>query len=271
MSAAPEQELHSYETFAQRPFYRAMDLLTIARAPLSRSVLDMATGTGAMIALLKEERKLQSDGRIIGIDIDPSAIEAAAKKFPESSIEFRMARAEDLPFPSEAFDLVVFCNAVHLTDMPKALTEACRVLQPGGTLILNSAYVKDVAYGRGGSMQWGRLVLKAQRRAREHGFSPHAPIDLMKHTQADYEQVLEHLEFSSIDVHTEEARMDVDDVRAICGYDEFATGAMPGVLARDSVAILQSTAEELFADMSKRNPGTTPTFPRGWMILSATK
>ncbi len=155
--------------------------------------------------------------------------------------------------------------------MPVTLAEASRVLRSGGTLIMSSAYVKDIAYGQGGKLQWGRLVLKAQKKARAKGFSPQAPMELMNFTQADYTEQLRLLQFSGIEVLVKEARMEVDDVAAICQYDEFARGALPGVPVDDAKDALIASAEELFGDMRNRHPGTAPYFPRGWMILSAKK
>ncbi len=89
---------HSYEAFSQRPFYRAMDRLTISLAPVAERVLDMATGTGAMISLLLEEGKLRPGGRVTGVDVDQTAIDAAMEKFHDPAIRFLCASVEALPF-----------------------------------------------------------------------------------------------------------------------------------------------------------------------------
>ena len=44
-------------------------------------------------------------------------------------------------FPDATFDAVVICLALeHVDDFARALTEAARVLEPGGTFLLNTPY-----------------------------------------------------------------------------------------------------------------------------------
>ena len=53
-----------------------------------------------------------------------------------------------LPFGDESFDVVVAGEILeHVVDMPKVIAEACRVLKPGGTLVVDTI----------ASTWWGRF------------------------------------------------------------------------------------------------------------------
>ena len=63
----------------------------------------------------------------------------AAATGTSRAVEWRQADATQLPFPDEAFDAVV-CQfgAMFFPDKPKALSEAKRVLGPGGFFVCSA-------------------------------------------------------------------------------------------------------------------------------------
>jgi len=74
-----------------------------------------------------------------GVDLTDAAIELARKNFASAGLkgEFRVADAEHLDFPDEAFDLVYSHGVLHHTpDIETALREIHRVLRPGGRAIV---------------------------------------------------------------------------------------------------------------------------------------
>lgn len=103
-------------------------------------VLDVGCGTGAVIALLHEK---YPQARYVGLDLTPSMIEAAqAKDLPNA--KFVVGDAEDLPFPDAAFDAVLCSNSFHhYPDQRAFVSEAWRVLRPGGRLILRDYTAND--------------------------------------------------------------------------------------------------------------------------------
>ncbi|HZX05308.1 class I SAM-dependent methyltransferase [Kribbella sp.] len=79
-----------------------------------------------------------ADSRVAGVDPSPTMVRFAQRRVPGDA-DFRVARAQELPFNDASFDLVVSCLAFHHispADRPRALSEAHRVLVPGGRLML---------------------------------------------------------------------------------------------------------------------------------------
>ena len=76
-----------------------------------------------------------------GITLSPvqanRATERAKVADAQSSVNFLVADALNMPFPDESFDLVWSLESgEHMPDKIKFVQECCRVLKPGGTLIL---------------------------------------------------------------------------------------------------------------------------------------
>ncbi len=76
-----------------------------------------------------------------GITLSPVQANRAAERAKiaglESNVNFLVADALNMPFPDESFDLVWSLESgEHMPDKIKFLQECCRVLKPGGTLIL---------------------------------------------------------------------------------------------------------------------------------------
>ena len=69
--------------------------------------------------------------RAVGVDIAPAMLDEARARFP--SVEFRPGDAEQLEFADQTFDVVI-CpfGLLHLSEPGKAISEAFRVLKPGG-------------------------------------------------------------------------------------------------------------------------------------------
>lgn len=94
--------------------------------PAGRATLEIGCGEGRVA------RDLAARGhRVTGVDSSGTLLEAARAAQPEA--EFALADAASLPFPDESFDLVVAYNSLmDIDDMPRAVREAARVLEPGG-------------------------------------------------------------------------------------------------------------------------------------------
>nr|ALV85559.1 methyltransferase domain protein [uncultured bacterium pA1] len=72
--------------------------------------------------------------RIVATDYDGAQVALASRRVADPRLEVRQADATALPFPDEAFDLVVEFNTFHhVAGWTSALGECGRVLRPGGT------------------------------------------------------------------------------------------------------------------------------------------
>lgn len=109
---------------------------TLKRLPMESgdSLLDVGCGTGA---LLKRLRERQSWRRLVGVDLSTGMLKQAHGG-TENIASLAAAGAEALPFASRQFDLVVSCNAFHFfLDPTRFLSEAKRLLKPGGTIVIS--------------------------------------------------------------------------------------------------------------------------------------
>jgi ubiquinone/menaquinone biosynthesis C-methylase UbiE len=98
-----------------------------------QTVLDIGCGTGALLQLIQEKR---TDVRLFGVDLSEQMIQVAKAKLGEKA-DLRVSDSEKIPFPNEAFDLVMCTFSFHHYPNPGAvLLEVRRVLASSGRLIL---------------------------------------------------------------------------------------------------------------------------------------
>jgi SAM-dependent methyltransferase len=99
-------------------------------SPAGLDVLDVGCGPGALV------RELTAKGaRATGVEISDEQLASARRRDPGG--RYLVGRAEQLPLEDGTVDLVVFMRALHhvpIQHMPGALSEARRVLRPGGAV-----------------------------------------------------------------------------------------------------------------------------------------
>lgn len=79
--------------------------------------------------------------RVVGVDPLPEAVaEAAARAAGDARFSFACSSFEDYePEAGERFDLVYFSHVLqHLPDAQAALAKACRLLAPGGFVVVKT-------------------------------------------------------------------------------------------------------------------------------------
>lgn len=259
----------SYEAFAQSPIIQEVDRRTVQFAPQARHILDMGTGTGSVIEHLLKQEKLLPNGVIFGVDPDVNALQIARAKFDQHPyIGFIEGMAgKDNGFTNESFDLITQLNSVHLLppeEVQRIFADYHRLLAPGGSILMNSAYIKDTAMPDNTAMLWGKLVIGGKKRLKERGFVPQIPPkDLMVFTLEDYAEMLKQAGFADVQTATIVAPYDKNTVKAICSYDGFAEGAFPGVDVLASREALMESAEQLFENRTE--------IPRGYGVILAQK
>jgi SAM-dependent methyltransferase len=122
-----------YEEFFVPALFRPWASVVADAAEIGpgQSVLDVACGTGVLACAAAERVGLE--GSTAGLDPSEDMLRVAHRK--SDTIEWRIGRAESIPFPDETFDAVVSQFGITFFDDPVgALHEMMRVLRPGGRL-----------------------------------------------------------------------------------------------------------------------------------------
>lgn len=113
----------------------------VALASLSPGETVVDLGAGAGFDCFLAARKVGDEGKVVGVDMTPEMIERAranAAKAGAENVEFRLGEIEALPVADGVADVVISNCVLNLSaDRPKALSEALRVLKPGGRLMVS--------------------------------------------------------------------------------------------------------------------------------------
>jgi ubiquinone/menaquinone biosynthesis C-methylase UbiE len=122
-----------YVMLIMEPWVRR--LVDVAMLQPDEHVLDVACGTG-FVARLAAQR-VGVKGRVAGIDLNTSMIEAARETDAATTIDWRIGDAAALPFQDGSFDAVLCQQGLQFfPDRVQALREMRRVLRLGGRLAL---------------------------------------------------------------------------------------------------------------------------------------
>ncbi len=130
---APEAGADAAETGLAGLISRVLGQLSGGR------VLDVATGEGGFVGVLRRELKDYVD--IIGVDWDLDSLAKAQEGTKGETVHLCQMDAECLAFGDGAFDTVNISASVHhLADPVRALREMARVVRPGGRLIVEEMH-----------------------------------------------------------------------------------------------------------------------------------
>jgi ubiquinone/menaquinone biosynthesis C-methylase UbiE len=116
------------------------------------TVLEVGFGAGQGIKLAAEQI---NDGLIIGIDLSEEMVRVAKKRnaaaVKAGHVALSQGNITDLPFEDQHFDKIMTIHTLYFWSEPhgpsQALSELCRVLKPGGRLVITLCTGKINALG----------------------------------------------------------------------------------------------------------------------------
>jgi demethylmenaquinone methyltransferase/2-methoxy-6-polyprenyl-1,4-benzoquinol methylase len=120
-------------SFGQDPGWRRFLVSRVGGVGPHDTVLDLATGTGAVaLELVRQKGCL-----VVGVDQSPEMLAEARRRIGTNRVRLVEANAEELPFEDESFDGLTAAYLLrYLSDLPAGLRGLARVLRPGASASL---------------------------------------------------------------------------------------------------------------------------------------
>jgi ubiquinone/menaquinone biosynthesis C-methylase UbiE len=145
-------------------FDGALAELFAAAAP--ESVLDVGCGEGVLTARWAQQLGSRP---VVGIDLEDQKLQAEWQRRRRQNLQFRVVRAEELPFGDDEFDLVAAIEALeHVPEVEGTLAQMARVARrhllvsvPREPLwrllnVCRGAYLRDLGNTPGHVNHWSR-------------------------------------------------------------------------------------------------------------------
>ncbi|MGN0037730.1 MAG: methyltransferase domain-containing protein [Coriobacteriales bacterium] len=115
------------------------DPVSVAGLKTGEHVLDLGSGGG--VDALIASALVGEEGLVYGVDMTEEMVELARSNAAEAgaaNISFLHGQIEEIPLPDACVDAVISNCVINLSeDKPAVLREACRVLRPGGRLVVS--------------------------------------------------------------------------------------------------------------------------------------
>lgn len=263
----------SFKRFAQQEFYREVNqhLVQLSGIQPGQCVVDLACGVGTVTGMILEKLKGAKDSIVIAVDSSAEALELARQaleKVRKGLVRFVQGSVEQLSqLVREKADAVFFCNAIHLIpDKSQLVDQVYNLLGKGGTFAFNTSFF-DGAIPSETEQFYRRWMLKALRFLnRQYNLLPDkAPkVEARKPlTPEQYVELLERQGFALKHREISPVAMTLEGWLGISQYEEFITGALPGVPLEKGCRALQEGVRQTFEEMDLKS------VPRNWLSVVA--
>ncbi len=120
------------------PLELLFDAIAVARP---RRVFEAGCGPGE----LAERVQVELGADVVAVDTSPRMVELARAR----GVDARVGDVQELPFADAEFDCAIAAWMLyHVPDVPQALAELARVLEPGGRLVAVTNYLDHLQEAR---------------------------------------------------------------------------------------------------------------------------
>ena len=132
---------------AYNAHYDRPALLELLGDVRGKRVLDAGCGPG-----FYSEQLIERGAQVVAIDASEPMVELARARLGDRCVVQQQMLGEAMPFDDNSFDAIVCALTIHhVDDRHAALVELCRVLRPGGVLVLSTQHPTTDWLHKGGS------------------------------------------------------------------------------------------------------------------------